>query len=54
MNRAAVYSPIVVIHFLLVAIGPAPLPRYVMAAVITGISCFVVLILEWFNKLKAN
>jgi hypothetical protein len=54
LGRTAVYSPIFVLHFFLVAIAPAPLSRYVMAAVITGISCSIVLILEWFSKLMTD
>ena len=54
LGRTAVYSPILVLHFFLIAIAPAPLSRYVMAAVITGISCSVVLILEWFSKLMTD
>jgi hypothetical protein len=45
--------PVILLHGLLVAIGPAPLPRYVMAAVVAGVTCSIVMIFEWLHKTKA-
>jgi hypothetical protein len=51
-QRIGVYSPILVLHFLLVVIAPSPLSRYVMAAVICGLTSFIILIFEWLNRIK--
>jgi hypothetical protein len=42
--------PIAVLHVMLVAIGPGPMARYVMAATILGVTLTILLILEWNEK----
>ncbi len=52
ITRVKPLFPVILLHGLLVAIGPAPLPRYVMAAVVAGVTCSIVMILEWLHKTK--
>ena len=46
--------PIVLLHVLLVAVGPAPLPRYVMSATICGVTISIILFLEWVARIRLN
>jgi hypothetical protein len=50
LTRIKALSPLLLLHFLLVAIGPAPLTRYVMAAVIMGMSTTTLLFMEWLDR----
>lgn len=52
--RLKALSPLFLLHFLLVAVGPAPLPRYVMAAVIMGLSATTCLFIEWLEKIRVK
>ena len=49
-KRLKPLAPIAVLHFMLVAIGPGPMARYVMAATILGVTLTILLILEWNEK----
>jgi hypothetical protein len=48
--RLTAIAPILLLHTMLVAVGPAPLPRYVMSAIISGIACLVIIILEGLER----
>lgn len=50
--RLKALSPLFLLHFLLVVVGPAPLPRYVMAAVIMGVSTSIIVLLGWLESLS--
>ena len=52
--RFKALSPLFLLHFLLVAVGPAPLPRYVMAAVIMGLSATTCIFIEWLEKIRVK
>jgi hypothetical protein len=53
VQRIGVYSPVLVLHLFLVAIGPAPLSRYVMAAVIAGLTSTLILSFEWLARIQS-
>ena len=42
------------LHVMLVAVGPGPLPRYVMSAIILGLSTTIILFLEWAQKYRSE
>lgn len=44
--------PVITLHLTLVAIGPAPLPRYVMSGVLLGLSICIIQILTWMEKYR--
>jgi hypothetical protein len=50
VTRLKALFPVLLLHILLVSVGPAPLPRYVMVTVIAGITATLILLLEWYER----
>ncbi len=49
-NILQVSAPIVTIHFFLVILSPAPLGRYVMGTILTGVTLTILMLVNYFNR----
>lgn len=50
----AINYPIIINHLLHVAVGPVPLPRYVMSTILIGYTVTVLFLLKWWQDTKTD